>query len=555
VGIWLALGARARIVRCGWVVFMPKIYSNREPIPGLSGKVRGGLTLVIESPAEISGLQTLIRSAAVLPGGAIANAYNAIKTAGSQIADWPSWHDQNLSSSTLPEFPAYDPASQLEAALGLAKMLWTSQSEDVDQIALAMALPVPGKRRLFLEARRPALVLDAGSVRARIVSAGAKVRQFGVALFPKAPTRRRGNLVEALRARSQGTPLPRLEGLNPADLNGKRGVIVFLHGLISSDVGTFDQLIVRIKNDNSLADVHLIGWPHDTLARIKVNAQDLAELIENRLGPSGLPLLFVCHSRGGLVARATAVKLIEGNSDWAKRLKGAVTFGTPHMGAELAERGDELLGKVLLLKTIRGAGKSVPLIDALLTVAGRKKVEGITDLRPTSNGGEFLYWLRETEAKQAGGSGKRVLPMFVVGGRVETGSTTGWLSRRFFGGEPNDLVVALSSTMPTSMQPSSQTATDHFSYLSTQEMQRPDIPALDYIVAAFNDHLEENIGRAPARSHVRVTHARTAKRAVSPATGANPNRRPQTRSLQSETTDISKAGKATLGKFVDVLSK
>jgi pimeloyl-ACP methyl ester carboxylesterase len=347
-------------------------------------------------------------------------------------------------------------------------MLWTGQSDDVDQIALAMALPAPGKRRLFFEAQRPALLLDAGSVRARITSAGAKVRQFGVALFPKAPTRLRGNLVEALRARSQGAPLPRLEGLNPADLDGKRGVIVFLHGLMSTDAGTFDELVVRIKNDNFSPDVHLLGWPHDTLARIKVNAQDLAELIENRLGPSGLPLLFVCHSRGGLVARATAVKLIEGNSGWAERLKGAVTFGTPHMGSELAERGDEFLGKLLLLKTIRETGESLPLIDALLAVAGRKKVEGIADLRPTGNGGEFLYWLREAEAKQAGGAGKRVLPMFVVGGRAEPDSVTGWLSRRFFGGEPSDLVMALSSTAPPSMWPSSQTATDHFSYFSKE---------------------------------------------------------------------------------------
>jgi hypothetical protein len=113
-------------------------------------------------------------------------------------------------------------------------MLWVGQKDDVNQIALAMVLPTPGKRRLVLEAQRPMLLLDAGSVRARIASAGAKIKQFGVALFPKAPSRRSGNLVEALRARSQGGhPLPRLEGLNSADLESKRGVIVFLHGLMS----------------------------------------------------------------------------------------------------------------------------------------------------------------------------------------------------------------------------------------------------------------------------------------------------------------------------------
>jgi hypothetical protein len=283
---------------------------------------------------------------------------------------------------------------------------------------------------------------------------------------------------------------------------------------MSSDTGTFDHLVARIKSDNALPDVHLVAWPHDTLARINVNAQELAELIEKRLGSSGLPLLFVCHSRGGLVARATVVKLVNGNRSWAERLRGAVTFGTPHLGAELAERGDEFLGKLLLLKTIQQTGKSVPLVDALLAVRKQKAIEGVSDLRPTSNRGEFLYGLREDEAKQAGGAGKRVLPMFVVGGRAEPVGIAGWLSRRFFGGEPNDLVVALSSTAPASMRPSIQTATDHFSYFTSQEMQKSHIPALDYIIAAFKPHSRTQ--RQEPRVPVKATRARR----TSPGTGS-----------------------------------
>jgi pimeloyl-ACP methyl ester carboxylesterase len=361
-------------------------------------------------------------------------------------------------------------------------------------------------------------LMDGGSVRARIALAGARLREFGVALFPKAASRRRGNLVEALRARGEGGDLlPRLEGLNQADLENKRGVIIFLHGLMSSDAGTFDQLVKRIKSDTALYNVHLVGWPHDTLARINVNAQDLAELIENRLGPSGLPILFVCHSRGGLVARAAVVKLLNGNPRWAKSLSGAVTFGTPHLGAELAERGDEFLGKLLLLKTIQQTGKSVPLVDALCAVGKEKTIEGISDLRPTSNGGKFLYQLREDEAKQAGGAGKRVLPMFVVGGRAEPGGTTGWLSRRFFGGEPNDLVVPLSSTAPAPMRPSNHTTTDHFSYFTSEEMKKGQIPALDYIIAAFKTQIPNDRNRElPSRPRAGATRVRR----TSPSTGA-----------------------------------
>jgi pimeloyl-ACP methyl ester carboxylesterase len=451
------------------------------------------------------------------------------------LSDWPGWRPSSPTEQPPSDAPYVpdarevgldDPVSQLDAALGLAETIWVHQGEDVDQIALAMALPNPGKRRFLLQTRRPALVLDAGSVRARLTAAGAKLKQFGVALFPKARSRRQANLVEALRERGGGRALPRLQGLNVDDLQGKHGAIVFLHGLMSTDVGTFDRLITRIEREPSLADVCLIGWPHDTLVRIKVNAQDLAELIESQLGPSGLPIVFVCHSRGGLVARAAAVELIEANPRWADRLKGAVTFGTPHEGAELAELGDELLGKVLLLKAIHQTGRVVPLVDALWTVYDRKKIEGITDLRPRSNGGEFLYDLRKAEGRQAKRAGHRVLPMFVVGGRAQPGFASGWLSRRFFGGDPNDLVVALSSTVPPSIRPSSETETDHFSYFSTPEMQKPQIPALDFIISALGASTIQTRTRRPSsttRKPVNVSMEASKKR-LRPAPGVGGDR-------------------------------
>ena len=55
----------------------------------------------------------------------------------------------------------------------------------------------------------------------------------------------------------------------------------------------------------------------------------------------------------------------------------------------------------------------------------------------------------------------------------------------FLGGKPNDLVVAPSSSTPASIQPSSETTTDHFSYFSEDEMKKPEPPALDFIAAAL----------------------------------------------------------------------
>jgi pimeloyl-ACP methyl ester carboxylesterase len=474
---------------------MPHVYRSQQRIRGLKGSVRGGVTVVIESPAEVAALRALIQSAAALPGDALANAYHTIRGAGDQLGPWvdsvqlsnPIMADatENGRDEAAKDVGIDERAKELKIALNLAERMWVNQEEDVDQLALAMVLPKPGTRRLFLQTKRPTLMLDGGSVRARLTLAAVKLRKFGVALFPKARSRRQANLVEALRGRGDGHTLPRLEGVNPDDLADKRGIIVFLHGLMSTDAGTFDLLIKRIEQHAALEKVFALGWPHDTLAPIKVNAQDLADLIEDHLGPSGLPILFVCHSRGGLVARAAAVELLGANPRWVDRLKGAVTFGTPHEGAELAERADELLGKILLLKAVQKTGRFVPLVDALWAVHNRRNLEGITDLRPRRNGGEFLYKLRKSEGKQAKRVGGRVLPLFVIGGQAQPAGITGWLSRRFFGGEPNDLVVALSSTMPSSIRPSSATNTDHFSYFSDVEMKKPDLPALDFIVSTL----------------------------------------------------------------------
>lgn len=466
---------------------MPFVYDNQQRIRELRGRVRGGITVVLDCPFEADGMRKLIRLASELPGDPLTNAYHTIGESGAALSEWPGW--AAVPDSGEPDFSeggTHSPVEELQAALTLAARLWMEQGEDVDQLALAMILPKPGRRSLFLDTKRPTLLLDHGSVRARLASGGARLRQFGVALFPKARSRRQANLVEALRARGGGRALPRLESVLPVDLHDKQAVIVFLHGLMSTDAGTFDRLIEQIERHPLLSKVYLAGWPHDTLTNIEVNAEDLAALIEDRLGASGLPVLFVCHSRGGLVARATAVELCGTDLRWQNRLRGAVTFGTPHEGAELAEIGDELLGKVMLLKSISQTGRVIPLVDALWAVHNRKKIEGITDLRPRSNGGKFLRDLRKAESKQVGRVNGRALPLLVVGGRARPQGGAGWLSRRFFGGESNDLVVALSSSMPASFQPSLETETDHFSYFSTAEIAKAHTSeVLGFIAAAL----------------------------------------------------------------------
>ena len=51
------------------------------------------------------------------------------------------------------------------------------------------------------------------------------------------------------------------------------------------------------------------------------------------------------------MARRTVVELMQINrKQWQSRLRGCLTFGTPHDGAELAEDGDELIGKLILMR-------------------------------------------------------------------------------------------------------------------------------------------------------------------------------------------------------------
>jgi hypothetical protein len=449
---------------------MPTVYRSGARIPELKGRVRRGMALVVHSPGEVNGLRALVTAAADLPGDPLANAYRAVTRAGaSALAAWPGWDEE--APAPTPEGPVEDPVTRALAALSLAGDLWREQGADVGELALAFALPRPRRRRPpRLEPGRPALVLDSGSVRARVLDVPGRFREFAVALFPVARSRRQGNLVEALRARAVeagGTALPRLEGLTAADLAGKNAVLVFVHGLLSTDAGTFDGLVGRLRKDRAVGDgLLLVGWPHDTLARIDDNAVELAELIATKLGSSGLPVAFVCHSRGGLVARACAVELAEVSGIWRERLRGCVTFGTPHDGAELAELADEMLGKLLVLGTIARGGRAVPLVDALWVIHNRKKLKGITDLRPRRGGGKFLRRLARSEARLAGEAGGRVLPLLAVGGKVTPAGMKGWLSNRFLGGAPNDLVVPLSSSAPARFAPVHETPCDHFSYCS-----------------------------------------------------------------------------------------
>jgi hypothetical protein len=469
---------------------MPTIYRRTEHIQELNGQVRNGLAVIAHSPADVSALEGFVETVGRLPGDPLANMYRVLDNAGKEPEMWPRAEDvsaEALARMNLESPLGFDSkTASLRASLALGRTMWRQQRQDVDNLSLALVLPRPG-RRAAIESRRPALVLDHGSIRARVLAAGGKLRDFGVALFPVARSKRRAKVVESLRDNAPGLRLPRLETVQPAHLEGKTGVVIFLHGLMSTDVGTFDEFVRALKGAEFGPSMLLVSWPHDTLDPIDANAEDLSVLIEEKLGRSSMPIAFVCHSRGGLVARRTAVELMEiDKGRWQSRLRGLVTFGTPHEGAELAECGDELIGKLLLLYTVGQRGGLVPLVDALWSVKDHKTLAGVSDLRPRSGGGDFLRALRKAEGRIAKKAGSVPLRLYAVGGSVKADGFGGMLSRRYFGGAAHDLIVTLASATPVSADHRAETTCDHFGYFTPGEVAGDAaIDAIDFLEQAM----------------------------------------------------------------------
>jgi pimeloyl-ACP methyl ester carboxylesterase len=223
--------------------------------------------------------------------------------------------------------------------------------------------------------------------------------------------------------------------------------------------------------------VALVGWPHDTLTSIDQNAHDLARLIDERLSELSCKIIFVCHSRGGLVARAAAEKLYAKDKSWETRIAHCITFGTPHAGVALAEHPDRRLGFYVLAGLTRR--QLAGLIDISAYLEQRDHIEGIENLQPPSaRGTPFLRQLEDVEWRAAPRGRKRRLDVYAIGGVAQLGDKGGPLLERlgrlydayqtYYTGEiQSDLVVPLSSaTAANNNYQPTQTSCDHFSYFN-----------------------------------------------------------------------------------------
>jgi pimeloyl-ACP methyl ester carboxylesterase len=228
-------------------------------------------------------------------------------------------------------------------------------------------------------------------------------------------------------------------------------VAVAVHGTMASAMPLAEEMRNAIR-----PGIPVVRFEHDTWAPIATNAEDLARELR-RIGAQHL--LLVGHSRGGLVARHTAVELARVGV--ATEL---VTLGTPYRGTPIvgAVRGG-LIGTRVLLGALRTAAGGV-IVDPTTRLLGlllRDMPRGLADMEPDSG---YLRGAALTSLRAGMRVAGKVDP---AGIRDSYGiQFLGGLAHPAFGSEPNDLVVSADSA---SDAVSDNTATiyecDHFSYL------------------------------------------------------------------------------------------
>ena len=119
--------------------------------------------------------------------------------------------------------------------------------------------------------------------------------------------------------------------LHGHNLLGQRGV-VFIHGLICNR-GFWTPWMKRLQGKGGDQRPH--AFSAISLEPVFVSIDDYVDQIEQAVlhvtKASGLPPILVCHSMGGLAARAWLNRQTE-----ARRVHHVVTIGTPHQGTWLA---------------------------------------------------------------------------------------------------------------------------------------------------------------------------------------------------------------------------
>ena len=150
--------------------------------------------------------------------------------------------------------------------------------------------------------------------------------------------------------------------LHGGHLRGQRGV-VFIHGLICNR-GFWTPWLQQLRGKGVHESSHAFSAVslEPVFADIDVYVGQIEKAVQLVTQASGLPPILVCHSMGGLAARAWLTKQTE-----LRRVHHVVTIGTPHHGTWLARfahgssgrqmrQGSDWLRKLDLMPGKNGSG-------------------------------------------------------------------------------------------------------------------------------------------------------------------------------------------------------
>jgi len=449
---------------------MPQVYQSIESatrLPELRGTIRGrGLAVTLQEPSEIDGLMGLF-----LDGGT-PHVYRELQKASMDLAEpavnWRNYRE--IVGSEVDSAMLHDPmlSPSLLPALYAAQQLWLAQGEEAEFLRLVLLLAEPGTQEGALsgEAEAAAFVLTPGSLLGTFVRGPFHVASWLVYLAlggGTTPSARRADMVSRLRqtALMGGRALQDIH--NSGGPPPVRPLVVLIHGLFATDVGTFGALQPLLEEH-----FEVVGFPHDTLSQsIGSNGFDLARLLGRIAGDK---VHLVGHSRGGLVARSAVTQIQKHKPDL--KIRSCVTFGTPHLGAELAENPGSLIASVALLKGSIADKSIASLVDMLCCVSEVGDFPGIRDLCPASRSDTWLAKLQSDEGLYP----DERFDLFAVGGAKHPDDLMQRIAEfgihRLTGNSPSDLVVRRESSLPPLGRPQSQThsvSCDHFGYFRADQ--------------------------------------------------------------------------------------
>lgn len=427
---------------------MATVYQSGKLIPIHNCKITGAVSVLLEDPNEIKGILGLCILAPQIPENPIESVFKAISDPKFDLTKWEKWlellngtKDSRLRDglnplSGLPNWNVgyYGTDSDIDFLVSELTSIfhaWNLQKTKNEKISLIISIADPeGDEKVEIESKDPAFVIYQGSIEYAIKFAGVFIRTTKIifSIFSKADSVKQRNLVVALRERQKGKEgLVNLKNIEEVidnqlikELQGQKVIVIFLHGLLSTDLGTFDEIIKQLELLNN-PKLSLYGYPHNTLAPIDSNAVDLANIIgtlfDGVIAP--IPVIyFVCHSRGGLLARWTSVELYDRSEKYKTTIKQAITFGTPHEGSELAEKPDDLIALYVAYVFYKAEGFMPGFTELLQSLGEKSNYKGIEDLkRRDQNRGGFIDKLGVRERDQAKGDDKnRHLVIKAIGG-------------------------------------------------------------------------------------------------------------------------------------------